>query len=146
MAEVPASAEPGEATPAPSDEPPARRGRPSRRALIAIAAVLVTAVVLGVVALSTRGPSEPALGRADVGSIASDVVEEAIEDERAAPATSAVVYKQILPSLVQIQASTPSSSGDAAGLGTRVIVNASGAILTALHVVDGSTTIRLSFV
>ena len=119
MAKVPASAEPGEATPAPSDEPPARRGRPSRRVLIAIAAILATALVLGVVALSTRGPSEPALGRADVGSIASDVVEKAIEDERAAPATSAVVYQQILPSLVQIQASTPSSSGDTAGLGTR---------------------------
>ena len=146
MAKVPASAESGEATPAPSDEPPARRGRPSRRVLIAIAAMLATAVVLGVVALSTRGPSEPALGRADVGSIASDVVEEAIEDERAAPATSAVVYQQILPSLVQIQASTPSSSGDTGGLGTGVIVNASGAILTALHVVDGATTIRLSFV
>jgi S1-C subfamily serine protease len=146
MAKVPASAEPGEATPAPSDEPPARRGRPSRRALIAIAAILATTLVLGVVALSTRGPSEPALGRADVGSIASDVVEKAIEDERAAPATSAVVYQQILPSLVQIQASTPSSSGDTAGLGTGVIVNASGAILTAFHVVDGATTIRLFFV
>jgi S1-C subfamily serine protease len=146
MARVPASAEPGEATPAPSDEPPARRGRPSRRVLIAIAAILATAVMLGVVALATRGPSEPALGRADVGSIASDVVKKAIEDERAAPATSAVVYQQILPSLVQIQASTPSSSGDTAGLGSGVIVNASGAILTALHVVDGATTIRLFFV
>ena len=146
MAKVPASAEPGEATPAPSDEPPARRGRPSRRVLIAIAAILATAVVLGVVALSTRGPSEPALERADVGSIASDVVEKALEDERAAPATSAVVYQQILPSLVQIQATTPSSSGDTAGLGSGVIVNASGAILTALHVVDGATTIRLFFV
>ena len=146
MARVPASAEPGEATPAPSDEPPARRGRPSRRVLLAIAAILAAAVVLGVVALATRGPSEPALERADVGSIASDVVEKAIEDERAAPATSAVVYQQILPSLVQIQASTPSSSGDTAGLGTGVIVNASGAILTALHVVDGATTIRLFFV
>jgi S1-C subfamily serine protease len=146
MARVPASAEPGEATPAPSDEPPARRGRPSRRVLIAIAAILAAAVVLGVVALSTRGPSEPALGRADVGSIASDVVKKAIEDERKAPATSAVVYQQILPSLVQIQASTPSSSGDTGGLGSGVIVNASGAILTALHVVDGATTIRLFFV
>ena len=146
MARVPASAEPGEATPAPSDEPPARRGRPSRRVLIAIAAILAAAMVLGVVALSTRGPSEPALGRADVGSIASDVVKKAIEDERKAPATSAVVYQQILPSLVQIQASTPSSSGDTGGLGSGVIVNASGAILTALHVVDGATTIRLFFV
>ena len=146
MAKVSASAEPGGATPAAPDEPPARRGRPSRRVRIAIAAALTTAVALGVVVLATRGPSEPALARSDVGSIASDVVEKAIEDERAAPATSAVVYQQILPSLVQIQASSPSSSGDRGGLGTGVIVNASGAILTALHVVDDATTIRLFFV
>ena len=146
MAKVPASAERSEATPAPSDEPPARRRRPSRRVLLAIGAILATALVLGVIALAARGPSEPALGRADVGSIASDVVKKAIEDERAAPATSAVVYQQILPSLVRVQATTPSSSGDTAELGTGVIVNASGAILTALHVVDGATTIRLFFV
>ena len=38
------------------------------------------------------------------------------------------------------------ASGDTADLGTGVIVNASGAILTALHVVEGATTIRLFFV
>ncbi len=145
MTRVPASAQTGEATPAASDEPPGRRGRVGRRARIAIAATLVTAVALGVVALTTLGESEPALERADVGTIASGVVKKAIEDLRAAPATSAVVYQQILPSLVQIQATRPSSRAQG-GLGTGVIVNASGAILTALHVVDGATTIRLSFV
>ena len=145
MTRVPASAQTGEATPAASDEPPGRRGRVGRRARIAIAATLVTAVALGVVALATLGESEPALERADVGTIASGVVKKAIEDLRAAPATSAVVYQQILPSLVQIQATRPSSRAQG-GLGTGVIVNASGAILTALHVVDGATTIRLSFV
>ena len=145
MTRVPASAQTGEATPAASDEPPGRRGRVGRRARIAIAATLVTAVALGVVALTTLGESEPALERADVGTIASGVVKKAIDDLRAAPATSAVVYQQILPSLVQIQATRPSSRAQG-GLGTGVIVNASGAILTALHVVDGATTIRLSFV
>jgi S1-C subfamily serine protease len=113
---------------------------------IAIAAALTTALALGVVALATRGPSEPALERADVGTIASGVVKKAIEDLQAEPATSAVVYQQILPSLVQIQTSGPSSREDSGGLGTGVIVNASGAILTSLHVVDNATTIRLSFV
>ena len=104
-------------------------------------------IALVVVGLATRGPSEPALERADVGTIASDVVDKAIEDLRSAPATSAVVYQQILPSLVQIEARRASATGDdAGGVGTGVIVNASGAILTAFHVVDGATTIRLSFV
>ncbi len=113
---------------------------------MAIAATVVTAVALCVVGLATRGPSTPPLERAEVGSIASGVVEKAIEDLREAPATSAVVYQQILPSLVQIEASRPSPNGDGGGLGTGVIVNASGAILTALHVVDDATEIRLSFV
>jgi S1-C subfamily serine protease len=145
MARMPAPAEPGEATPAAADQPAARGGRPGRRAWIAIVAILATAVALGVVGLASRGPSEPALERADVGTIASDVVEKAIEDLRSAPATSAVVYKQILPSLVQIQATHASSTSEG-GFGTGVIVNASGVILTALHVVDDATTIRLSFV
>jgi S1-C subfamily serine protease len=146
MAEVPVSVEPGEAPPAAPDQPPGRRGRLGRRAWLGIAASLVAAVVLVVVGLETRGPSEPALERADVGAIASDVVGKAIEDLRSAPATSVAVYQQILPSLVQIEARQKSSSGDGGGLGTGVIVNRNGAILTALHVVDGATSIRLSFV
>jgi S1-C subfamily serine protease len=145
MPRVPASAQPGEATPPAAPDQPAARGGSRRRAWIA-AALLATALALGVVGLFARGGSEPALERADVGTIASGVVEKAIEDLRAAPATSAVVYQQILPSLVQIEAKGPSSRGGDAGLGSGVIVNASGAILTAFHVVDGAATIRLAFV
>lgn len=140
------SVEPGEAPPAAPDQSPGRGGRLGRRSRLGIAAVLVAAVALGVVALAARGPSEPALERADVGAIASDAVGKAIEDLRSAPATSVAVYQQILPSLVQIEARSSSSDGGGGGLGTGVIVNRSGAILTALHVVDGATTIRLSFV
>jgi S1-C subfamily serine protease len=139
------SVEPGEAPPAAPDQSPGGGGRLGRRSRLGIAAVLVAAVALGVVALAARGPSEPALERADVGAIASDAVGKAIEDLRSAPATSVAVYQQILPSLVQIEARS-SSEGGGGGLGTGVIVNRSGAILTALHVVDGATTIRLSFV
>ena len=146
MARVPPSAEPGEATPAVPDQPSRWSGRLSRRVLLGIAAAIAAAVVVAIVALVTTGPSEPAVERADVGTIASDVVDKAIEDLRAAPATSALVYQQILPSLVQIEARGSPSSGDGAGLGTGVIVNASGAILTSHHVVDGARTIRLSFV
>jgi S1-C subfamily serine protease len=106
----------------------------------------VAAVALVVVGVATRGSSEPTLERADVGAIASDVVGKAIEDLRSAPATLVAVYRQILPSLVQIEARTPSSKGDGGGFGTGVIVNRNGAILTAFHVVEGATTIRLSFV
>jgi S1-C subfamily serine protease len=145
MAKVPASEESGEAPSAAPTEP-LRRGRfsQSRAALAALvgAAVVVAAMVVHQV---TSDPSEPALRRAEVAPIASRVVEKAIEDLRAAPATSAVVYQQILPSLVQIEARRGASAEDA-GTGSGVIVNANGAILTALHVVDGATRIRLAFV
>ena len=118
----------------------------SRRARTAIAVAGATAVAVGLVGVATRDPSSPPLERAEVGTIASDVVESAIEDLRKAPATSAVVYQQILPSLVQIEARTSVVDRGRHGLGTGVIVNASGAILTALHVVDDATRIRLAFV
>jgi S1-C subfamily serine protease len=140
------SAEPGEAAPAAPDQPPGRSGRFGRRAQVAIVAALATAVALGLVGLATRSPSTPTLERAEVRTVASGVVEKAIEDLRTAPATSAVVYQQILPSLVQIEARGPATEAGRAGLGTGVIVNASGAILTALHVVEGATSVRLSFV
>ena len=88
MAEVPVSVEPGEAPPAAPDQPPGRRGRLGRRARLGIAAFLVAAVALVAVGLATRDPSDPALERADVGAIASDVVGKAIEDLRSSPATS----------------------------------------------------------
>ena len=143
---MPASAQPGETTPSAPDQPPGRRWASSRRARV-VGTIVAATVALGVVVgLATRGPSEPPLRSGDVGAIASGVVDKAIEDLRSAPATSAVVYQQILPSLVQIETRSAASRGDGAGFGTGVIVNAMGAILTAHHVVDGATTIRLAFV
>ena len=112
--------------------------------LVAAAAALVTGVVVAVIVLATTGSPAP-LDSAQVGTIASDIVSKAIKDEQAAPPTSAVVYQKILPSIVVIETKSPSSKGDGEGLGTGVIVNARGSILTAFHVVDGATTIRVSF-
>lgn len=131
-----------------ADETPGRGERFGWRNRLLLAAALVTAIVVGGIILPTRDSSSPPLDRAQVGTIASAVAKKAIEDEQAAPATSAVVYQQILPSLVEIETRGPSSGGDArsGGLGAGVIVNARGSILTAFHVVDGATSIRVSFV
>jgi S1-C subfamily serine protease len=126
-------------------EPPDRSGRVGQRIRLALAAVVVTGIVASVIVLATR-ESPPSLDRVQVGTIASDVVAKAIKDQRAAPATSAVVYQQILPSLVLIETKSPSSKGDDAELGAGVIVNTRGSILTAFHVVDGATRIRVSFI
>jgi hypothetical protein len=69
-------------------------------------------VTAAIVVFLIRGSPPPPLDRAEVGTIASGAVKKAIDDLRAAPATSAVVYQQILPSLVQIETIGPSSSRD----------------------------------
>jgi S1-C subfamily serine protease len=132
--------------PVPSGEPPAPGGRPGRRYVVALSAVAAIAVVAAGTYVATRDSSPSPVDRAQVGTIASDVVKKAIEDLQSQPATSAAVYQQILPSLVQIEADDPSRTNDAGDLGAGVIVNRNGAILTALHVVDGAKRVRVSFV
>ena len=136
-----------EAAPVTDDIPPRRSEGVGRRPRLAVAAVLVVGIVAaGIVVFSSRDSPPPPLDRAQVGTIASGAVKKAIDDLRAAPATSAVVYQQILPSLVEIETTGPSSSGEDSGLGAGVIINTKGSILTAFHVVDGATSVRVSFI
>lgn len=95
--------------------------------------------------VGTRGSSSPQLGRAQVGSIASGVVNHAIQDLESKPAASAAAYQQILPSLVEVEAAGQSTGQDGTSLGAGVIVNTRGSILTALHVVEGARRVRVSF-
>lgn len=61
-------------------------------------------------------------------------------------AYSVQVYQIIQPSLVWIEAHGTSENGEAnTGLGTGVIIDRFGNILTSLHVVDESSNIRLTF-
>ncbi|MDQ2692537.1 MAG: trypsin-like peptidase domain-containing protein [Chloroflexota bacterium] len=62
------------------------------------------------------------------------------------PAFSAAVYQIIQPSLVWIESDSPGEQNQSrTALGTGVIIDQAGSILTSLHVVDQSTTIRLTF-
>jgi S1-C subfamily serine protease len=67
------------------------------------------------------------------------------------PAFSQVVYRAVQPSLVLIQtdrAEAPApdgEQGEGGGLGSGVVVNLDGDILTSLHVVDGATGIEVTF-
>jgi S1-C subfamily serine protease len=57
-------------------------------------------------------------------------------------AFSAEVYEQVRPSLVMIEARNGDGEG---GLGSGVVINDQGAILTSLHVVDGARRIEVTF-
>jgi S1-C subfamily serine protease len=108
---------------------------------------VLAAGLAALVAVLLTGDDAPAPpSRAEVGTIASGVVGDAIEKLRREPATSALVYQQILPSIVSIETRSGGAGKKGEGLGTGVIVNRQGAIMTAYHVIDGAETIRVSFV
>jgi putative serine protease PepD len=60
------------------------------------------------------------------------------------PPSTAEVYAAVAPSVVVIEAAGPDSAG-ANDLGTGVVANADGIILTALHVVQGARSIEVTF-
>jgi S1-C subfamily serine protease len=62
------------------------------------------------------------------------------------PSYSSQVYQVIQPSLILVQTEFPGKSGKKEfGLGSGVVVDFAGDILTSLHVVDGATDIRVTF-
>jgi len=64
----------------------------------------------------------------------------------APPAYSALVYQVIQPSLVLIQAQAPDANGQLQGdIGSGVVVDDNGDILTSLHVVANASKIQLTF-
>jgi S1-C subfamily serine protease len=75
-----------------------------------------------------------------------EAVAQALASATPAPAYSALVYQAIQPSLVLIQTSGKSAGGEEEeGLGSGVVINENGDILTSLHVVKDADEIRLTF-
>jgi S1-C subfamily serine protease len=87
-------------------------------------------------------PGPPQITRTDV----RDSVTRALASQTPGPAFSQLVYAAVQPSLVLIESDSTDPQGKAHhGLGTGVVVDAAGEVLTALHVVDGATSIKLTF-
>ena len=87
-------------------------------------------------------PPPPPLTKHDV----SESIAQAMASATPAPAFSEQVYQVIQPSLVLIQAQIPGKDGKPEqDLGSGVIVNDQGDILTSLHVVTQATEIQLTF-
>jgi S1-C subfamily serine protease len=76
----------------------------------------------------------------------NDTVAQALASATPPPTFSSRVYQIIQPSLVLIQTQSLGDDGKAeGGLGSGVVINASGLILTSLHVVANATDIQLTF-
>lgn len=76
----------------------------------------------------------------------NDTVAQALASATPLPAFSVRVYQAIQPSLVLIQTQAPDANGKVDnGLGSGVVINDSGDILTSLHVVADAAEIQLTF-
>src|SRR3954468_13651599 len=99
----------------------------------------------GTAAAFAQRATRPSVSKRDVGAIADGKVDAAVKTLQAAPAPGVGVFSAIRGPFVVIQATGPGSPKGGGELGSGIIVSAEGAILTALHVVEGSTAITVSF-
>ncbi|WP_433826608.1 S1C family serine protease [Actinoplanes sp. CA-015351] len=126
--------------PAPAEQqekPKARWNTPERRRKLLIGAVVIWAVAITALVLVRNGgeTESPAATAPSASPSASD-----------APLTVAEIAETLTPSVVLIETTGHDSANRLeAGTGTGVIANADGTILTALHVVDGAETIRVTY-
>lgn len=76
----------------------------------------------------------------------NDSIAEAMASATPPPPFSEAVYQAIVPSMVLIQTKTNGDGKEAdQSLGSGVIINTNGDILTCWHVVDGATEIEVNF-
>jgi S1-C subfamily serine protease len=133
--EIPAGGPPA---PHRSDRTRARLGR------LAPYAVGALTVIMAILLYDVLAPGPPPISQGDV----NDTVANALASVTPPPAYSQEVFQAVEPSVVLIEtttAKTDAKTGNESGLGSGVVVDASGDILTALHVVADASEISLTF-
>ncbi|WP_379626132.1 S1C family serine protease [Pseudonocardia sp. GCM10023141] len=106
-----------------------------------------TIVVLALVVWWIAAPGPAPLTRADVDQAVQHGIEAQQKAEQAAPENATAAYQSIGPSLVTVTSQRPDVAAGAteSRLGSGVVINARGAVLTALHVVNGAAQIQVEF-
>jgi S1-C subfamily serine protease len=126
----------------PPTPPPAPRGRwrPGRTVLAGVV-LAVVAIFVANLFVSRR----PGVGAKDVNGIVDQKVGTAISELQSQPPVAAQVYSAVRAGLVVIE-SQHKGAPDTEDLGTGVIIDTQGDILTSLHVVQGGSAIKVTFV
>lgn len=102
----------------------------------------VAAALLALLIFNALTPDPVALTEREVRETVFQVMASATPP----PSYSAQVYQMIQPSLVLIQTRYDGKDGEQdEGLGSGVVINDSGDILTSLHVVDGAVAIEIFY-
>ena len=133
------------ATPSGDQAPPPapRRSSLRPRLLIGGTVVVVVAAVAALFAIDAALAGRPTLSSNDVNGIANQDVKGAISQLQSQPPTAATVYRAVRDGLVVVEAQT--STPNTENLGSGVVIDAKGEILTALHVVQGGSAIKVTF-
>lgn len=120
-----------------------RLQRAGRRARSAIPFILgVLAALAALLIYNVIFPAPPPLTAKEL----NDTIAQVMASATPLPAYSARVYQAIQPSLVLIQTKGKDPDGEVEqGLGSGVVINEAGAILTSLHVVARADEILLTF-
>jgi len=127
-------------TPAVPPRRVARLATRTKRAVPFVSGVLAAFIALLAYGALVPGPAP--LSRQDVG----DEVASALASVTPAPPFSELAYQAIQPSLVLIKTTgTDAKGATQSGIGSGVVVDAGGDILTANHVVADTTDIELTF-
>ena len=111
-----------------------------RSALLMWVALGIVSLLLLLLLWRTFGGDVQQLTAAEL----DEAVAEAIDSELPDQVELTQVYQTILPSLVVVQRGKEGEE-EGIGVGSGVVVNVDGEVLTALHVVDGAAEIRVSF-
>ncbi len=115
--------------------------------LLICAAVVVALLAVGFWWVRSAGP--PPITAADVDQAVQRGIQQAQEQQRNTPPDATTADRTITPSLVTVtsqRADPAAGAGDIdTRLGSGVVISATGAVLTALHVVDGATQIQVAF-
>ncbi|MGD0808972.1 MAG: trypsin-like peptidase domain-containing protein [Acidimicrobiales bacterium] len=132
---------------APGVEPsPGRTSRPRRslRSAVALALVFVLAVGIALYTTNLRISRRPSVSTNDINAIVNAKVSAAVSQLESQPPAAVTAYDAVRAGLVVIVAQRGAASGSQ-DLGTGVIVDTQGDILTALHVVQGASGIKVTF-
>lgn len=123
------------------------RPRRRRRRLLLIFAAGMGVLLLAVALWWFNAAAPPPLTSADVDAAVQHGLEQAEQEERNTPPDATAAYQTIGPSLVTVTTQGPGARAGTTqtGLGSGVVINAEGAVLTALHVVEGAGQVRVTF-
>ena len=119
---------------------PSRARQPLQGAVLVLVGGALALTALLVFQAVTAGQAP--LSTSDV----DQAIASALASQTPGPALSEAAYAAVRPSLVQVQVERRGTTGSTTGgLGSGVIVDSDGDVLTSLHVVADATAIRLTF-